>query len=772
MSIPVGTWVTLSQKHPLKGGFVLPNPARNLLVLLLACVALGLAHGTEKSQNEQKADSGSLSGAERTRPGNASGKPGYKEGELLVKFKEGTTRYQAEHVTYAKQMAVSRRYKNLSRRSRGRFALVKSQASTQKMLQDLRESPHVEAASPNYIRHMAAAPNDTRYSELWGLNRIEAPNAWETATNASKFIIANIDSGVDHTHQDLEANMWHNPDESLNGTDDDGNGYVDDIHGINAIADNGAPMDNDGHGTHTAGISGAVGNNDQLVTGVNWEVRIMALKFLNIEGSGTIANAIECMDYVIEQKEEGENIVAINASWGGGGRSDVVRDVIAQLGDLGIIFCAAAGNAGMDLDKGPFYPASYDLDNILAVAATNQEDNLASFSNYGLATVNLGAPGTRILSTLPGGGYKPSQSGDIFFDDMESGEGKWTHYGSEDSWKITEEQKTTAPSGNHTWSDSNDTKYSNDTNASLEADQTVDLSPQTGENIAIGSQLKYALEHPYDKLWLEISNDNGTSWSPLWSFTQSSSFWSLRAFYLPETSKNNAFRFRFRLQTDESITKEGVYIDDVGLGTGSGSNATGKYCGTSMATPFVTGAVALMAAAHPQESMLTRKHRILAGVDHVDDLEEKVFQEGRLNLSNSISTVPKACSHDISPTSLSFEAEGGQKDVSIDGRYSDCNWSASSNLSWASVSPRTGKGNGLVTVSVKSNSQSSSREGTVPIAGNELEITQSASSGSGGGGGCIYNPKSSLSLSPFIIVLLLTIVYRSIGKYKQLSNRG
>ena len=159
---------------------MLPHPARHLLVLLLACMKLGLAQGTEKSgqrPNEQKADNGSLVGAKQTRSGNSAGSPEYMEGEVLVKFKEGTTRYQAEHETYAKQMAVSRHYKNLSRRSRGRFALVKSQGSTRRMLQDLRESPRVEAASPNYIRHKAATPNDSRYSELWGLERIDAPSA-------------------------------------------------------------------------------------------------------------------------------------------------------------------------------------------------------------------------------------------------------------------------------------------------------------------------------------------------------------------------------------------------------------------------------------------------------------------------------------------------------------------------------------------------------------------------------------------------------------------
>jgi subtilisin family serine protease len=732
---------------------------RNALILLIACISLAPANGAGKTSHapdKPRTDGISVSAQEATRVRNAGSKAEYKEGEVLIQFKEGTSRYQAEHLAYAKQMSVSRHFKSLSRKKRGRYALIKGQTSTRKMLRKIENMPQVEAASPNYLRHMAATPDDPRYPELWGLARIDAARAWETETNASECIVASIDSGVDYTHQDLEGNMWSNPDESLNSADTDGNGYVDDIHGINAIADNGDPMDNNGHGTHTAGIMGAVGNNGKLLTGVGWDVRIMALKFLDVSGRGTIGNAIECMDYVLQQKEEGENIVAINASWSGLGHSDVMRAIIADLGELGIIVCAAAGNEGADIDEAPQYPASYDLDNVLAVAATNPDDDLAAFSNYGFASVDLGAPGTGIVSTLPGGGYSP-RSGDIFYDDMESGDGSWIHYGNRDSWKITTEQKANAPSGNHTWSDSNGTDYKNDTNASLEADLSFDLSSRSGEKVAWGGWLEYALENPYDRIYLEVSGDGGTSWTPLWSFTGDSNGWGARAFHLPQSHKVDGARFRLRLVTDESVTQDGVYIDDAGLGTGAGSNATASYDGTSMATPHVTGAIALMAAEYPGEGMLARKHRILSGVDHVNDLEGKVFQEGRLNLAKAISTAPKACSHTLSLTELAFGAEGGHKNVSIAGRYSDCGWSASSAFAWISVQPRSGKGNGVVTVSVEENTLASARKGNASIAGNEIVVRQDPTTVSGTGG-CIHNPKARFNVfSGFTLFIVFSL---------------
>ncbi|MCY2941986.1 MAG: S8 family serine peptidase, partial [Planctomycetota bacterium] len=202
-------------------------------------------------------------------------------------------------------------------------------------------------------------------------------------------------------HQDLAANMWRNAGEIAgDGIDNDGNGYVDDIYGYDFANNDADPMDDNGHGTHVSGTIGAVGNNGIGTTGVNWNTRIMALKFLAADGSGSTSSAISALNYAVRM---GANLS--NNSWGGGGSSSLLSQAISNARNAGHIFVAAAGNSGLNNDATPNYPSNYDFDNVVAVAATDNKDVLASFSNYGATTVDIAAPGVGILSTLPGNTY-------------------------------------------------------------------------------------------------------------------------------------------------------------------------------------------------------------------------------------------------------------------------------------------------------------------------------------------------------------------------------
>jgi subtilisin family serine protease len=258
-----------------------------------------------------------------------------------------------------------------------------------------------QVISPNLI-----TPNDNYYSMQWALNNpddsdIDAPQAWEMGTGSSDTIVAVIDTGVDYTHPDLAENMWKNPGElgGVPGVDDDGNGYIDDIYGINAINNSGNPRDDHGHGTHVAGTIGAVGNNGIGVAGVTWNVKMIAVKFLNSSGSGSGFNAIKSIDYITTLKNSGINVILSNNSWGGGGYYQGLRDAIARNRTAGILFVAAAGNSSVNNNIYPHYPASYTLDNIISVAATASSHNLAPFSNWGSYSVDLAAPGVSIVST-------------------------------------------------------------------------------------------------------------------------------------------------------------------------------------------------------------------------------------------------------------------------------------------------------------------------------------------------------------------------------------
>ncbi len=275
----------------------------------------------------------------------------------------------------------------------------------------------VEYIEPNYLYSINATPNDSMFSDLWGMHNtgqtggsadidIDAPAAWDLTTGSSNVVVGVVDTGVNYNHPDLAANIWTNPNEIPgNGIDDDNNGYIDDIHGINAINHTGDPLDDHSHGSHCSGTIGGRGNNGTGVAGVNWNVKIMGLKFLNASGQGTTENAIVAIEYAVMMRNRGVNIRVLSNSWGGGGESQALGDAIEAANAAGILFVAAAGNSSQDNDSAPSYPANYGSANVVSVAAIDHNGNLASFSSYGATTVDLAAPGVGIVSTVLGSNY-------------------------------------------------------------------------------------------------------------------------------------------------------------------------------------------------------------------------------------------------------------------------------------------------------------------------------------------------------------------------------
>lgn len=254
---------------------------------------------------------------------------------------------------------------------------------------------------PNVLWTTSAVPNDPKYDALYAASKLKLPEAWALQSGSPSVLIAVLDTGVDYTHEDLSDNIWVNQLEiPNNGLDDDGNGYVDDLYGIDTFNADTDPLDDHGHGTHVAGTIGAVGSNNVGVTGVNWNTRIMALKFLGSNGSGSTLNAVTAIDYAIDH-----GVDVINASFGGGFYSQALYEAVERAEKAGVLFVAAAGNSNQNNDLKPQYPSGFTLSNVVAVAASDQDDDRAWFSNYGENTVHVTAPGANILSTLPQNKY-------------------------------------------------------------------------------------------------------------------------------------------------------------------------------------------------------------------------------------------------------------------------------------------------------------------------------------------------------------------------------
>lgn len=337
----------------------------------------------------------------------------YVPNELIVKFKKGTAKAARTSALARVAGSVEENIVTDAMRNAGDnegIYLIHTSGDVGTALKAMKGSAEIEYAEPNYIYTHQATTTDPYYTNgsLWGMKSgfgSNAEAAWTAGHTGSKAVyVGIIDEGIQVDHLDLKGQIWTNPYDPVDGRDNDGNGYIDDVNGWdfdgnnNTVYDGGSRGSSDDHGTHVAGTIGAESNGKGVV-GVNWNVTLISGKFLGRRG-GTTANAVKAVDYFTNLKTKHNiTIVATNNSWGGGGYSQALYDAINRANSADILFVAAAGNSGTNNDTSPSYPSNYDLPNIIAVAAIDKNGNLASFSQYGASTVDIGAPGVGIYST-------------------------------------------------------------------------------------------------------------------------------------------------------------------------------------------------------------------------------------------------------------------------------------------------------------------------------------------------------------------------------------
>jgi subtilisin family serine protease len=544
----------------------------------------------------------------------------YVEGEALVRFDAGETPDSARQIAGRHGWEMPRHYDWLSRHDRQVIALVKTtQLKTADLLAELELEPAVVFAEPNYLRFPTdlRTPNDVKFSQLWGLrNEGQAVNgfngtmnddigflkAWGLARPATNEIVVGIiDSGLDATHPDLVSNLWTNPGEIPgNGADDDGNGYVDDIHGYDFVLDTGTLTDSGFHGTHVAGTVAATGNNNLGVIGVNFQAHLMGLKVSDNGSSFSTAAIIAAIEYATVMKTRGVNVVAFNASYGGGSYSDFERSAMEAAGTAGIVFCAAAGNNSADNDATIFYPAAYRLTNEIVIAATDQNDALASFSNYGATTVDLAAPGVNVLScapvSQPGNSTYLQQGNNVF-----SGNAM-TYSGVTDSNGLSGAIYYCDFGGDPT----NFPPAVSNNIALIQRGNGITFAIKTSNAMNAGARAAVVFNNT-------AGNFNGTlgsagSWIPAISLSQADG----QALQAALPASGTAFNFPDPTQIYQLLN------------------------GTSMAAPHVSGAVAFAALNFPTDSVPQRIQRILANVTPVPALAGKVVTGGQLNLARIV----------------------------------------------------------------------------------------------------------------------------------------
>lgn len=574
---------------------------RLLLVAITACAALTAATGP-------------ASAVERGRSGTFAV---YEPAEVLVRF-------APEVGAQERQETVGKRLARVKRTLPHGLAVVGLAPgdSVVQAARELEQEPSVLSAAPNFRRKLAArTPNDARWPELWGLRKSSAPDAWEATTGSSSVRVAVVDTGIAANHPDLAPNVWLNVAETANGADDDGNGYVDDVQGWDFVDEDADPADESGHGTHVAGTIGARGNDGVGVAGVNWSVSLMALRAGSDIGL-VDEDIIEAFEYACQN-----GATVVNGSFGGGPESfsqpllDSIRACPSAL------FVFAAGNEGLDNDVDPSYPCNFDAQNILCVAASDSGDQIPDWSNHG-ESVDLAAPGASILS---------SSAARVVFDesfDAASLSGWGT--GGTGVWSQTTEASASPPKS---VTESPGGPHAENARTWLRRTVPADLRGHSrcGLEWVMQSDLDW-----YDGVMIQVSGDQ--VWNELdnrwiWTGGTGGAFEWWREDIGDFDGRARAFvGFEFMSGTDFEPL-DGVHLDDVSIRCYAGPGVPTGYeswHGTSMATPHVAGAAALLLAHRPGTGVAELRRRLLEGVDLVPALSGKVATGGRLNLAKAL----------------------------------------------------------------------------------------------------------------------------------------
>ncbi|OQW35225.1 MAG: hypothetical protein A4E19_16775 [Nitrospira sp. SG-bin1] len=592
----------------------------------------------------------------------------YVPGEVLVKFRDeaSTSKIASLNVDMgAKELTALSANAGVVHQYKLDGAL-----SVEEAVLKYRSNPAVEYAEPNYLYSLQAIPNDTQFDTLWGLHNtgqavngtagrsdadIDAPEAWDISTGSPNVIVAVIDSGIAYDHPDLAPNIWTNRGEIAgNGVDDDGNGLVDDVRGWDFHMNDSDPMDpvdlnpggNEGHGTHVAGTIAGAGNNGTGVTGVMWTAKLMALKAGGVDRSLSTTAIISAIDYAIAKGAR-----VINASFIGPECSVAFYDAVSAANAAGVLFVAAAGNGGNDRigddnDSVPNFPSNFSapsvcdgqqkaaLANVIAVAATDHNDQLTTFSNFGSTTVQVAAPGIEINSTRP-----TSNVTNVLFHAFDSnpiGLG-YVFEGTKSTWGFS---NSTAFSQPNSLTDSPTGSYQNDTD-SLAIGPVFSTTGQRG--CRVDSRVRLQTELDTDGVLVEVSRNAGTSWQIMNGVSGSSN-----AQFVPITWGDIAdgvadSRFRFRFISNETQVFDGVYLDDVRIvcvsGSPSGTTDYQFFQGTSMATPHVAGLAGLLLSVNPNLTVAQLRNAILNTVDRKTSLAGKVSSGGRINARAALASV-------------------------------------------------------------------------------------------------------------------------------------